>query len=99
MMREISHPSIDRVNADKSGTVQCFKGSPNQSNIATWGGTHATTNGFVVVWSDGIDTHVSTVVDAGTDAAWTAAELTVTDIVVLTGVLTAFNAANLVIID
>ncbi len=66
------------------------------TTAVTWGtGTMATTNGFLVVWNDGANTHVSAVSDAGSDAAWTVADLAVTDIVVLTGVLTAFNTANL----
>ena len=53
-------------------------------------------SGFLVVWSDGVDTHVSVVADAGDDAAMTAADLTVVDIAVLTGVLTGFNTINFI---
>jgi Ca2+-binding RTX toxin-like protein len=65
----------------------------------SWSTAPTTTNGFVVVWNNGTNTYVSTISDAGADAAWTAADLAVTDIVVLTGVLTAFDTANLVAVS
>lgn len=37
---------IDRVNKDKSGTVQSFKGEPNQSNIAEYLAKFAKENGY-----------------------------------------------------
>jgi Ca2+-binding RTX toxin-like protein len=65
----------------------------------SWSTAPTATNGFVVVWNNGTNTYVSTISDAGADAAWTAADLAVTDIVVLTGVLTAFDTANLVAVS
>jgi len=51
---------------------------------------------LLVIWNDGTNTHVSAVADAGVDATMTTADLTVVDLIVLTGVLTAFHTDNLV---
>ena len=64
------------------------------AGIITKSTTNTTTNGLLVVWNDGTNTHVTAVSDSGTDAAMTTAELAATDLVVLTGVLTGFNTAN-----
>jgi Ca2+-binding RTX toxin-like protein len=64
------------------------------TGIITKSAANTTTNALLVVWSDGVDTHVSLVSDAGADAAMTSAQLTVIDIAVLTGVLTGFNTIN-----
>ncbi len=64
------------------------------AGIITKSAANTTTNGLLVVWSDGTNTHVSTVADAGADAAMTSADLSVVDIAVLTGVLTGFDTTN-----
>jgi hypothetical protein len=64
------------------------------AGIITKSAANTTTNALLVVWSDGVDTHVSLVSDAGADAAMTSAQLTVIDVAVLTGVLTGFNTIN-----
>jgi hypothetical protein len=50
---------------------------------------------IVVVWNNGTNTYVSAVHDAGTDAPMTTADLTEVTLVILAGVLTAFDTANL----
>jgi len=56
--------------------------------------TNTTTNGLLVVWYDGVNTHVSAVSDVGADAAMTTADLALTEIVILTGQVTGFNTIN-----
>ncbi len=58
--------------------------------------SNTTTNGLLVVWNNGTDTFVSTIADSGTDAPLTEAHLTAVNLVVLTGVLTAFDTINFV---
>jgi len=66
------------------------------AGIITKSTTNTATNGLIVVWVDtASNTHVSVVSDAGNDAAMTSAQLVVTDIAVLVGVLTDFNTVNL----
>jgi Ca2+-binding RTX toxin-like protein len=66
------------------------------AGIITKSAANTTTNGLIVVWVDtASNTHVSVVSDAGADAAMTSAQLVVTDIAVLVGVLTDFNTVNL----
>jgi Ca2+-binding RTX toxin-like protein len=65
------------------------------AGIITWStADQVATNGLLVVWTDGTNTYVSAVSDGGNDAAMTTADLAVTDIAVLTGVLTGFNTIN-----
>jgi hypothetical protein len=59
------------------------------TGVLSWSTTNTTTNGFLVVWYDGTHTHVSAVSDAGADATMTAADLAVTDIILLVGDKTA----------
>ena len=66
------------------------------AGIITKSTINTATNGLLVVWYDGANTHVSTVADAGNDAAMTTADLSVVDIVVLAGQITDFNTANFV---
>jgi len=71
-------------------------GSVAGTTAISWSAAPTTTNGLLVVWSDGTNTHVSAVsdVDAGTSASMQSADLALTDLVVLTGVLTGFNTVN-----
>jgi hypothetical protein len=55
---------------------------------------NTTTNGLLIVWYDGANTHVSAVSDVGADAAMTTADLALTDIAILTGQVTGFNTIN-----
>jgi hypothetical protein len=66
------------------------------AGIITKSAANTTTNGLLVVWYDGANTHVSSVSDAGADAAMTSAQLEVIDLVVLAGQVTDFNTANFV---
>lgn len=65
------------------------------AGIITKSTTNTTTNGLIVVWNDGTNTYVSAVADAGNDAAMTTADLSITNIAILTGVLTDWNTVNL----
>jgi len=64
------------------------------AGIITKSTINTATNGLLVVWYDGANTHVSTVSDAGNDAAMTTAQLEVVDIIVLAGQVTDFNTVN-----
>ena len=64
------------------------------AGIITKSTTNTTTNGLLVVWYDGVNTHVSAVSDAGADAAMTTADLALTDIAILVGQATGFDTIN-----
>jgi len=66
------------------------------AGIITKSTTNTATNGLLVVWNNGTNTFVSTISDAGNDAAMTTADLAAVNIVTLTGVLTAFDTVNFV---
>ena len=66
------------------------------AGIITKSAANTATRGLLVAWSDGSNTHISKVSDAGADAAMTTADLAVVDLVVLTGVLTGFDTVNFV---
>ena len=66
------------------------------AGIITKSANNTTTNGLLVVWNNGTNTFVSTISDAGADAAMTTADLAAVNIVTLTGVLTAFDTVNFV---
>jgi hypothetical protein len=64
------------------------------TNLITKSAANDTTNALLIAWSDGTNTHITSVADAGADAAMTTAELTGIDLVVLSGVVTGFHTDN-----
>jgi hypothetical protein len=74
-------------------------GSAAGTTAISWSANPTATNGLLVIWYDGTNTHVSAVSDADTadNAPMLATELELTDLVILTGnVTTGWNTANLV---
>ena len=73
-------------------------GATAGTTALSWSAAPTQTNGLLVAWNDGTNTYISALsdADAGGTAAMENADMAMTTIVTLTGVLTAFNTANFV---
>ena len=84
--------ATDEIVVLTGGTITdaaALKAAIGTNSIITKSTGNTTTNALLVVWYDGTNTHVSSVSDSGTNAAMTAAELAVIDLVLLVGDQTA----------
>jgi len=71
------------------GSAAALIAAVGTNSIVTKSATNTATDALLIVWYDGTNTHVSSVADAGNNAAMTAAQLTVIDVAILVGDQTA----------